>query len=316
MNARRPSSQIIFAPAIVPLILLLLVLMSPSGFTVAAEVEGLYTVNVSTNATVADPRRDAIQRAMAEVVTRVTGTRLAAGAPELEPLISNAQDYLASFGYRSAGEALVSFLPTEVERILAANNWPVWGTERPLTSIWVAVTDQFGERALLSDGTLDTGYEHSEHMTTLLEGYRSELLEAALARGVPVVLPALDVQDIAVVDFFDVWELMFGTIQNAALRYGADAFAVARVRESVVGTDVEWTLDLGGDRRVLPGASFRDGIEWIADTYATQFRSAGGERRLSLRVMNVDDFDDYARVMSYLESVSVLTSVVGGEPLQ
>jgi hypothetical protein len=123
------------------------------------------------------------------------------------------------------------------------------------------------------------------------------------------VLPALDVQDIAVVDFFDVWELMFGTIQNAALRYGADAFAVARVRESVVGTDVEWTLDLGGDRRVLPGASFRDGIEWIADTYATQFRSAGGERRLSLRVMNVDDFDDYARVMSYLESVSVLTSV-------
>jgi hypothetical protein len=305
MNARRLDSPRTFAP----LILLLMAALSTTGSAGAAEVEGLYTVVVPTNTAATDPRLDAIRRAMSEVITRVTGTRLAAQAPELAPLVADAQRYLQSFGYRSAGEAIVSFLPTEIDRLLEASNWPVWGRERPLTVLWVAVTDQFGERALLSDGSLDTGYEHSEHMAGILDAYRGELVDAAAARGIPVVLPAFDVQDMALVDVFDVWELMFETLQAASLRYGADGIAIARVRESVVGTDVEWTLELGSDRRVLPGSTFRDGIEWIADTYATQFRSIGGERRLSLRITNVTDFATYARVMSYLESVSMVASV-------
>jgi len=305
MNARRPDHRSTFAP----LFALLAAVLSPAPDAVAVEVEGLYTVVVATDPSAPDPRLDAIRRAMSDVVTRVTGTRLAASAPELEPLVTNAQRYLASFGYRSAGEAIVSFLPTEIERVLTASNWPVWGRERPLTAIWVAVTDQYGDRALLSDGTRDTGFEHSEHLAEILAAYRAELTEAAEARGIPVALPAFDVQDLAAVDVFDVWGLLFEPLESASARYGADAVAIARVRETVVGTDVEWTLQLGDDRQVLPGSTFRDGIEWIADTYATQFRSTGGERRLSMRIVDVMDFEAYARVMSYLESVSIVTSV-------
>jgi len=63
------------------------------------------------------------------------------------------------------------------------------------------------------------------------------------------------------------------------------------------------------DRVKVWNAGIPDGINWLADAYAQQFASAGGLRNLSLRVAGVTDFDSYARVLSYLESVTMLSEV-------
>ena len=278
-------------------------------YSVAASIEGLYTVTLERDLSAEDPRIDAIQRAMAQVITRVTGSRSAVAAPEILPLLQSADRYMDSFGFPSATEARVSFNRNEVNRALANANWPVWGAERPQTAVWIAVLDQFGQRAILSSGELDTGYEHTEHMQDLLAGLRDEITGAASLRGLPYVLPRLGARDLGFVDVDDIWSYSFDAVAAASRAYGADGLLIGRVRESAIGTDVEWLLDIGGERRSLPGASFGEGIDWLADTFAVRYRSIGGDRPLLLRVSGVESFDDYARVMSYLDSVSILSSV-------
>lgn len=93
------------------------------------------------------------------------------------------------------------------------------------------------------------------------------------------------------------------------MRYAADSIVIARVRASEIGSDVEWLMSMGFDQRSLPGASIQQGIDWLADVYATQFASVGGARPMVLRVTGVADFESYARVMSYLEQLSLLDRV-------
>lgn len=275
----------------------------------AVTVTDLYTVTVARDREAEDPRADAIERAMIEAITRITGSRALALAPELEPLLQTANRYVDTFGYPSADEAFVRFIPGNIERALVELNFPVWGAERPLTLFWIAVTDQFGDAALLSSGEIDAGIEYGDNMRSILDELRTQIGDFTRMRGLPYVLPMLDVADLASVDFFDVWNLELGVLTEASARYGADSIAIARVRESEIGSDVEWVMRMGFDQRSLPGASLQQGIEWLADTYAAQFASVGGARPMLLRVTGVVDFESYARTISYLEQLSLLNRV-------
>ena len=124
----------------------------------AAAFPNLYRLTVQPDPASTDRRGDAIKLAMAGLLTRITGRRDASLDPALQPLIDDAAGrYLQSYGLDRQGRAQVGFNATEVDRALAELNYPVWGTERPLTLLWVAVDDGTGERALLSDN--DTGTE-------------------------------------------------------------------------------------------------------------------------------------------------------------
>jgi len=278
------------------------------GAAHAAVVEGLYTATVERRNDVADPRAAALSDAMSTVLVRVTGERAAAFAPELARLIESPSRYVASFGYPSATEALVSFLPTEIERELTAAGWPVWGAERPLSEVWVAITDQFGEQALLEAGAPRPESGYSAHMLELLTSVREEIEAVATARGLPIVFPEFSSQVELVEAFALAWGYSLISLRDTLATAQADAIVVARVRESVIGTDVEWLLQSDSLRMSYPGAGIADGVEWLADSFAQQYRSVG-ERSLSLRISGVGDFDDYARIIAYLESMSLLSDV-------
>lgn len=277
----------------------------------AAVVEELYTAVVERQSDVADQRAAAQSAAMEEVLVRVTGNRMAPLAPELNALLGNPAGYIATFGFPNANEARVSFLQDRIEQELAAAGWPTWGAERPQSILWIAVTDQFGEQAILTaDGPpIDAAY--SEHMIELLARMRADIEAVAAQRGLPYVLPsfaaAVDMQF-----FFNfVWNYEFERLADQSAVWDADAIVLGRVRESVIGTDVEWLLqsDALGLRLSYPGTGVVEGVHWLADEYARMFVSGGGERAMTLRINGIQDFDSYARVLAYLESVTMLSAV-------
>jgi hypothetical protein len=106
-----------------------------------------------------------------------------------------------------------------------------------------------------------------------------------------------------------VWGAFDERVESASLRYGADAYLLAQVRSSAFGLDIRWTLVQGGRRRVRLSTGIEEGIDWVAEEYASDYSVVGGHRTLRLTVHNVQSLTDYGRVMSYLESVSLLTSV-------
>ena len=279
----------------------------PSG---AATLTELYTVTVDPNPAASNQREAATQAAMARLLIRVTGSRNAPIDPALQPLISEPDAYLSSYGDDRQGRALVGFSRARIERVLTELGKPVWGPERPLTLLWVAVDDGAGGRALLSAGEAapcDT--PTTPRMTQLAEGVREEIVAAADERGLPIAWPLLDLQDLSAVTCTDVWGGFDAEIVAASARYRADAVLIGRVRPATFGNEVEWLFVHGVDRRSLPLAGVRDGVDAAADRYAADLATIGGASLTLLTVNNVLTPADYGRVVSYLERQSVLESV-------
>jgi hypothetical protein len=279
----------------------------PAG---AATFTDLYTVTIGPEAIAADPGRSAAQAAMARLLIRVTGDRNAPLDPALQSLINEPEDFRSSGGTDREGRAIVGFRRGPVERALTERGMPVWGPERPLTLLWVAVDDGAGGRALLgANEPAQFGVPATREMTALLATVRSEIEAAADERGLPVAWPLLDLEDLNAVEFLDLWGGFEDEILAASARYRADAVLVGKVRPGLLGVEVEWLFVNGVERRVLPAAAVRDGLDAAADRYAADLATVGGASVALLTVLDVLTATDYGRVMSYLERQSVLENV-------
>jgi len=279
----------------------------PSG---AVTLAGLYTVTVAPDPAAPDQRAAAIQAAMQRLLVRVTGSRDAPLDPAAQALLASADRYLSSYGDDRQGRALVGFSRGEVERALTQVGLPVWGPERPLTLLWIAVDDGAGGRALLgADEPAQFGVPATPAMTESLRALREELVAVADERGLPIAWPLLDSQDLSEVTPTDVWGGFDDDIVAASARYRADAVLIGRVRPGALGNEVDWLFVHGVERQALPIAAVRDGIDVAADRYAADLRTVGGASVTLLTVSNVHTPAEYGRVMSYLERQSVLESV-------
>lgn len=280
----------------------------------AATFPNLYRVTVTPDPAAADQRGAAIEAAMTRLLIRVTGNRNAALDPDLAPLVTSGARFLESYGLDRQGRPQVGFLRGQVEQALTSLGKPVWGPERPLTLLWIAVDDGLGGRAMLgADESGETGFEPgiapSPEMLELLKTLRTEFAAVADERGLPIVLPLLDIEDMTAVTFADVWGGFDDQIALASQRYRADAVLIGRVRPGLFGPEVQWLFLRGVDRQVLVGAAIRDGLDAAADIYATELSTIGGATTTLIRVLDVATSSDYGRVMSYLERQSALQAV-------
>jgi hypothetical protein len=280
----------------------------PGPETAAATFTNLYEISLESDPQAANPRADAVRRAMGLLLTRITGSREAAFAPELQPLLENSERaYINSYGPDLQGRIRVGFNAGRVNQALHAANWPVWGAERPLTLLWVAVDDGLGGRAIVSANPLDSTL--SPEMTALLQDTRQQLLEIADQRGLPTAFPLLDIEDLSAISFADVWGGFEDRVWAASRRYAPDAVLVGRIRPGSFGPEVQWILLKDGDRRLIAGSTVREGLDWVADIYASEFGVSGDASTTRITVLDVSSLSDYGRVMSYLEGLSVLQNV-------
>lgn len=303
----RAAQRIVGAAALAWLAALVLVGSGPAR---AAVFPDLYTLTVTPDPEAGDARQAAIDLAMRRLLVRITGERNPDGDPALKALIDDASRYVASVALGIDRErARVEFYPSQVDRALGALQRPVWGPERPLTLVWIAVDGGDGERVLLSEDGVSNGFEPAAGLADAAAAIRAEIDRVADERGLPLALPLLDLEDLAAVTFADVWGGFVEPVRAASRRYGADAILIGRVRLNPFGNSVQWILVRGDERRTFAGTEVGEGLHWVADTYAQDFSVIGGVSTVRLVVRGVTSYADYGRVMSYLESVSALQSV-------
>ncbi|MCZ0952576.1 MAG: DUF2066 domain-containing protein [Rhodospirillaceae bacterium] len=299
----------------------------------SAIFENLYTITIPLNPQVARPQvlrtdADFDRFAMGELLIRITGQRDApapppprypglgggggggGGAPQpaLLTLVRDAGRYVVQRGFADRENLLIVFDSLGLQQALTARNQPLWGEERPLTLLWVAIDGGPGERGILAASP--SPVPGSETVEAAAAALREELLAAANQRGLPISLPLMDVQDLNSVNFIDVWGNFSERLNNASERYAPDAVLSGRIRLGEEGIETaQWTLLRGGNLRTLPGVAVRSGLDDLADLYALEFSGIGGATSTRLVVSGIESLDDYGRVMSYLESLSVLQSV-------
>src|SRR5690606_32339817 len=151
---------------------------------------------------------------------------------------------------------------------LSAAGVPLWGANRPAVLVWLAV-DQDGRRELI-------GPEGASGLLAPLE-------QRAAARGLPLVMPLLDLEDTGIVSSDSVWNLDQATVARASKRYAHDAVLLGRVLRSASGQwhgqwqlqmqmqDLQWSDQVAGNSAAEAVQGVIDAVaQRLAERYSVQ----------------------------------------------
>jgi len=300
------------------LISLLAALIISSGWqseAIAVEVPTLYTAQVPFDSRARDARKRAYELALAEILSRVSGSELGSNKSAIREIFPNPASYVMQ--YRAGGnETLwVSFDGQAIEQTLRDAGQTVWGADRPLTLVWLAVDWGQGSREIIAADDPDRSQDRSRSIDRN-KRLRERVLAAAERRGLPLVFPLLDSIDLQSVEFSDVWGGFDERIIEASQRYDVDSILIGRIRPSSSRRE-NWTYFFSGDERSWNGPP-EAAVGQVADLLATEFASGGNApvRSVALSVAGIGSVEAFGDLQSLLADVSlienfVITSVAG-----
>lgn len=281
------------------LALLLLVLVGLPAMAMAARVADLYAAAVPAGEGSTAGNAAAFAVALRQVLVKASG-RQAAAESAVIATFGDPGTLVQQYRRDPAGNLWVQFDPAAVRRGLAAANLPAWSEDRPNTLVWLAYDNGAGDRDIVpgSGGTGPAG------------ALREQLLEAAASRGVPLLLPLRDSQELEAPGAADVWGEFTDVIRRASVRYQADVILVGRARLFPTGpADVRWTLLEGTERSDWRGA-VADGPGGLAERLAAGVAVApAGQGTVALLVSGVQTFDQYGGLLAYLAGLDAVQSV-------
>ena len=141
---------------------LLLTFLLPGPAVHGLTVTGLYQQSVAVeNESVAERNR-AYQVAFEKMILKVTGDQRWLEHARIRTAAGNAGDYVQAFAYTTqaaagpiAGQRFieVQFSAQRINQLLAAENIPVWGSNRPSVLVWMVLQEAGGRRNLLGPET-------------------------------------------------------------------------------------------------------------------------------------------------------------------
>ncbi|MDG2376618.1 MAG: DUF2066 domain-containing protein [Woeseiaceae bacterium] len=275
----------------------------------AVEVAGLYSVEVTLDPDDPNAQSSAYQRALTEVLVRITGTMAAADAEELAILFPNPAVYVLQYRPGPDDALVVTLDGPAIQRTLRQAGATVWGTDRPLTIIWLAIDWGLGDREIVPAGDPDRGASGGR-LIDRNQLLRERVQEIATRRGLPIVFPLLDAEDLRRIGFVDIWGGFDDPLLEASARYEADSILVGRIRPNEMQSP-RWTWYVSEQRFGWPGEP-EEAMHQLADALAARnaIRSDEVSEVLELTITGIDSVGAYGRVQQYMSNLRVIDSLV------
>ena len=142
--------------------------------------------------------------------------------------------------------------------------------------------------------------------------------EPARVRGMPFILPVLDIEDRMTLPVSTLWGGFPEPIQRASRRYAADAVLAGRAWRGETGLwRVRWTLFGELTREFRTGGesleeAVAEGMHQVVDRFAARFArrgAAAAASRVPIAVAGIERLEDYARLLRYLASIDIVETV-------
>ena len=271
----------------------------------SAEKYNLYSAQVPVENQEASARDQAIQQAFSQVLVKLTGDTKAI-AQLNKPTPAQTSVWVQQFHYEG-NTLVIQFDQKAIDDFLKKNNVAIWGGERPLTLVWMAVEEN-GTQAIVGEYEMTLAHWQQLFMTD------------ARARGVPVLFPLLDLTDQQQVELNDVWYHVGDALKPAATRYQADNTLSARIFKNPQTThwvgdfalmlqsdQVNWQLEAS-----TPETLIKDTVARLANEFANRADKTVMSTQTQNMVLNIDNIKDassYLRVLAFLQSLDALDSI-------
>ena len=274
----------------------------------AVPVKTLYQGNIPVANQSQQAFKQALPQAFVQVLQKVSGNAAVASLPAIQTQMSQANALVKSYRYVNQNNQLmlqVQFDSNAVKRSLRAANQAVWGDNRPLTLAWVVVQpNQAAPEILASD--------NDDPLAVTLN-------LAASNRGLPILLPMMDINDLNSVTSQDLISLDPQAIIQASKRYHASDILAGKVIQQANGTwEGEWMYVLNNQylRWQTQGPTAQDvltdGVQRMSAELAARYAILQNSAMMvpvTIDVRNVDGLNDFAAVVKYLRALTPVDKV-------
>jgi len=293
----------------------------------AIEMGSLYTAQVPFDQDEPDARNRAYQAALTEILIRVTGTVAFAESEQLdestqldetvqvEPsrrmadLFPNPARYVQQYRAGPDDTLVVTFEGRAIENVLRQAGIPIWGSDRPLTLVWIAVDWGQGEREIVAadDPERMSADARSIDRNRLL---RERIAEVAGRRGIPVLFPLLDTEDLESISFTDIWGGFDDLLLQASARYKAESVLVGRIRTDSLQMN-RWSWYFDGDRASWNGQT-EDMINLLADSLAARsiVDPTSPVETIRLTINGIDSVSAFGQVQQLMENLRGIDAIM------
>lgn len=280
----------------------------------------LYAASVPLANQEQNERQQAFRLAFEQVLTKVSGKRTLPNHPVITEALSRPQQYVAQFRYYSDVEHTVGdgesptrtlrlwtqFDAEAVEALLRDANIAVWGQARPSVLLWFALEEANGTLVLGADSS------GSNRLTAVLE-------DTAAERGLPLILPLLDLEDRARLSESNLWGGFKDDILAASRRYQSEVVLVGRAYHLLSNQwETRWSMYWAGSSHGWSSRGealeplLEEGIHQAAEYITQRFLAPSGATAtdgVQLVVGGIHSLADYANTLRYLTALEVTDSI-------
>jgi hypothetical protein len=284
--------------------LIAIILASGLSFCVqAGSANPMYEVILPCDSQTDQARQQLFKQGMEEVLHRIGTEPELHRYPNISRALESAVDYVQQYAYEE-GIIRIQFNPALVRPLIEQTGQTTVSEYRPKVILWLAIEENQQRRLI--------GQETDPVL-------QAKLLEMASRRGIPLVLPQMDLEDINAVSTNDIWGQFPSVLQQASQRYGAQMILVGRLQSlgnndweahwQWLANDAPFVWESTGDslESILNVAFDRMNVQF-KDQHVTK-KEGASSRPVLIGISNLRSIRDYVQVESYLESLDFVREV-------
>jgi uncharacterized protein len=266
-----------------------------------AQASAMGEIRVAVADRSVEARQQALREGLGEVLVRLTGDPAVSSSAAVAPLLRDPSRWAQQFGYEAGVTPDLLMLTARFDipilmRELERASVPVWTLTRPGTLFWVVV-QRGGAGEILSQGSTDPAV--------------ASMLGRAQARGLPVILPVMDAQDVAVIQPADIRGQFDQVIARASARYPS-VFSVTAVLYPGSAPQLRWRLmhmgrieESGQIDAMDEAEAMRLLVDRVTGLIAPRYVVTPGDTRAQrLVIQGVASLDDWRQVTTHIQGLA------------
>lgn len=262
-----------------------------------------YDVSLPVETQGDEERQGLIKKGFEKILQRMTGETDFSRQPELQQAIKNAADYVDQYTYEG-NMLVIKFSAEQINRL--TNKYGMKSRQRQAKVVlWLALEDQQQRRLI--------GSETDPKL-------QSFLAQVSQEKGIPFILPLMDLEDVSGISVTDVWGQFPTVLQQASQRYGTQVILVGRLLHLAHDNwSGQWQLlnDKSSPSWEVTGKSLEDVVaQGVAATAAhlkgqvsEENNQYGKSKPILIGIENIQSSKDFSKVEAYLRGMDNVLEV-------
>lgn len=250
-------------------------------------------------------RQDLLKQGLLQVLEKISGDTQLQRKSVINDALQHAADFVEQYTYQGQ-RITIRYSPDLINHLLEQAGGTIWGSKRPSVLLWLGIEQNLQRRLVGVDTDLDL---------------QAQLQSIASAKGLPLFLPLMDLEDVGLITVTDVWHADLLTVQRASERYNPQVILLGQIIAPLSekhGWQGSWQLLHANQNaswqaqtptlEALLQQSIQETIRHLLGRYETKKPLIEGAS-IVLGIQNVHSVEDFRELETYLSSLEQISEI-------